>query len=70
MEARIAPNGQPTERAAIVIGASAGGVEALRTVVAGLPPDIDAAVFVALHLGDGAPRGAILTMRAEQTPSA
>jgi two-component system, chemotaxis family, protein-glutamate methylesterase/glutaminase len=36
--------------AIIVIGASAGGVEALRTVVAGLDADIPAAVFVVLHI--------------------
>lgn len=35
----------------IVIGASAGGVEAIRTVVAALPIDLDAAVFVTLHIG-------------------
>jgi two-component system chemotaxis response regulator CheB len=37
----------------IVIGASAGGVEALRTVAAGLPVDLPAAVFVVLHIGAG-----------------
>jgi two-component system chemotaxis response regulator CheB len=37
----------------IVIGASAGGVEALRTVAAGLPADLPAAVFVVLHIGRG-----------------
>jgi two-component system, chemotaxis family, protein-glutamate methylesterase/glutaminase len=36
--------------ALIVIGASAGGVEALRHVVAGLDPDIPAAIFVVLHI--------------------
>lgn len=35
----------------IVVGASAGGVEAIRALVAELPADIDAAVFVVLHIG-------------------
>jgi two-component system chemotaxis response regulator CheB len=34
----------------IVIGASAGGVEALRELARGLPPDLPAAVFVVLHV--------------------
>lgn len=45
------PGSSSDPAAIIVIGASAGGVEALRTVVAGLPVDIDAAVFVTLHIG-------------------
>lgn len=35
----------------IVIGASAGGVEAVRSIVADLPETLDAAVFVTLHIG-------------------
>lgn len=34
----------------IVIGASAGGVEALRQLVAAFPPDWKAAIFIVLHL--------------------
>jgi len=33
----------------VVIGASAGGLRALRELVAGLPPDLPAAVFVVMH---------------------
>jgi two-component system chemotaxis response regulator CheB len=35
----------------IVIGASHGGVVALETIVAGLPVDLNAAIFVTLHIG-------------------
>jgi two-component system, chemotaxis family, protein-glutamate methylesterase/glutaminase len=37
----------------IVIGASAGGVQALTTLVAELPSNLPAAVFVVLHIGKG-----------------
>ena len=33
----------------IVIGASAGGVQALSTLVGDLPPNLPAAVFIVLH---------------------
>ncbi len=38
-------------RALIVIGASAGGLSALETLVGGLPRDLEAAVCVVLHIG-------------------
>jgi two-component system chemotaxis response regulator CheB len=39
----------------IVIGASAGGVEALKLLLRDLPDDLPASIFVVLHLAEGGP---------------
>jgi two-component system, chemotaxis family, protein-glutamate methylesterase/glutaminase len=43
------------ERDIIVVGASAGGVQAVSELVAGLPPDLPAAVFVVVHTSSAFP---------------
>lgn len=55
-EAAVSRAGGPDRRAGahhhiIVIGASAGGIEPLKQIVGDLPPDLPAAVFVVLHVG-------------------
>jgi two-component system, chemotaxis family, protein-glutamate methylesterase/glutaminase len=48
-----ASNGAP--RGAVAIGASAGGVEALTRLAAGLPSDLPYAILIALHMPSNAP---------------
>jgi len=49
----VPEDGQQNGHGVIVIGASAGGVEALRNIASGLPEDLGSAVFVVLHLPPG-----------------
>jgi len=39
----------------IVIGASAGGIEPLRLIVRALPADLQAALFIVMHLSPSSP---------------
>ena len=47
--------GQGIRRDLVVVGASAGGVDALQTLVAGLAPEFPAAVLVVVHVSSSAP---------------
>jgi len=40
----------------IVIGSSAGSMDALRQICGGLPSDLPAAVFIVVHTGPTSPR--------------
>jgi two-component system, chemotaxis family, protein-glutamate methylesterase/glutaminase len=63
-EAGIGPH-----RGLVVIGASAGGVETLKDVVAGLPADLPAAVCVVLHIAPSSPSAlAYILERAGRLP--
>src|ERR671937_2958661 len=46
---------QPRISQLVVVGASAGGIEALSTLVATLPPDFPAPLVIAQHLDPGRP---------------
>ena len=46
----------------ITVGASAGGLTAVSTLLATIPADIDAAVFIVIHLGRGANTNNVLTL--------
>jgi two-component system, chemotaxis family, protein-glutamate methylesterase/glutaminase len=62
----------------VVVGASAGGVEALRELAHGLPPDFDATMFAVLHIAPDSPsilpqiltRAGTLTARHPEASSA
>src|SRR5205809_423276 len=43
-------NSSMPTRNIIVVGASAGGVEALTTLVSGFPPNFEATIFIVLHV--------------------
>lgn len=55
MPDRPHPRPESARRTLVVMGASAGGVETLRRIVADLPEDLPAAVCVVLHISPGAP---------------
>lgn len=65
------PNPEVPGRDIIVIGASAGGVQALCTVIEQLPPNLPAAIFVVLHISpDGYSALPAILARSGRLPSA
>ncbi|HEU4462892.1 MAG TPA: chemotaxis protein CheB [Solirubrobacterales bacterium] len=46
----VAPEKRVFQRDVVVVGASAGGVQALQRLVAALPPELPASILIALHL--------------------
>ena len=59
-----------TEFPIIVIGASVGGVKALRELAGGLPAGLTAALFMVLHVGDNRSDLPALLARAGKLPAA
>ncbi len=60
----------PFRRDLVVVGASAGGVEALRAVVSALPSDFPGALVVTMHLSAGSPSAlALILDRAGPLPA-
>lgn len=52
----------------IVVGASAGGVDALTRLVAQLPAELNAAIFIVLHIGAGPSRLPEILARSSKLP--
>jgi two-component system, chemotaxis family, protein-glutamate methylesterase/glutaminase len=53
--APVARAREPARRDIVVIGTSAGGIDAIRMLLAGLPADLPAAVFVVVHIDAKSP---------------
>ena len=47
---KIAPGADPASFPVVGIGASAGGFEAIKELVSGLPPNFDASIFIVWHM--------------------